>query len=107
MKINWLDVLFVGAAILTAFNGGMSLQKDWYGEARVYTNVDEHSPLNHGQKTVEIELPGDTRLTMLAGCSAHWHGDASAPEGISWHTAVINTERYDETIRGFVPAPPR
>ena len=69
--------------------------------ARIITNVDAGTILNHGQKSIYIELPHGVKFTSFGQCGPHWQADASAPHGISWTSMVCNVEKFDTTIDGF------
>lgn len=96
-------IVIQGAIILgSVFNAGMWCQKRWYGEARVFTNVNEGSPLNHGQRTIGITLPEGVVFSGLGGCVPQWEARGHGP--LYWTTASLHEERYDPTIHGFVPS---
>lgn len=81
----------------------MATQKYLHGEARVIRAADDHTPLNHGQISVEVILPHGAFLTGFGECGPHWvqHGNSE----IDWSSATIESEHYDATLSGFVPAP--
>lgn len=101
IAIIWL--CFV--TLVATFESGMWAQKHWHGEARVYTGVDEHTPLNHGQKSVEITLPDGVSFANFGSCGPQWHVRHVDDTVAYWRSVTIDIERYDAEHRAFVAVP--
>lgn len=79
-----------------------SAEHEWL-RARIWTNVDDKTPLNHGQQTIEVVLPRDVVFTSWGDCNPQWRYGAGANAPLVWDHFVCDIEKYDPRIEGYKP----
>jgi hypothetical protein len=98
----------VFVVVLSALMGfGVRTSFDFYfvPKARILTNIDEKTPLNHGQKSIDITMPPGVRFTSFGNCGPHWKSDNSVPDKASWSSIDCEVEKFDPQLGGFRPNP--
>ena len=104
MKI--LPGLYAGFQILMIVAVGFNLYVCFFPrtEAKLRFNDDQHTPLNHGQATIDITLPKGVTFSSFGGCYPLWQAkdETSAP---SWHAITCSVERFNSDTFSYEPAP--
>ena len=84
--------LVIGSGAMAAY------QSHFRPTARIFTNVDEHTRLNHGQQSISVELPPGVRFSSFGSCNPQW-----AAPGMDWNSITIDVEAYDPERMEFRP----
>lgn len=101
---GWKSIAYFFVVVAwCAFQAGYNTHEWQRGSAGVFTNIDEHTPLNHGQVSIDMKLPHGERMTAFGECHPDWHADT---QGEYWDRVTCNTEVFDPLVRGFHPAVP-
>lgn len=80
---------------------GAGLHQRYRGSAEVYTNMDDATPLNHGQKSFTVELPAGYRFRSWGGCSPQWQSPDPDHVAPTYHAFECQVEKYDPKFGGF------
>jgi len=88
VKILWFAIYS-----LALLNAGWFFHERWHGSVTVFTNVDQGTPLNHGQKSLVIYLPHGVRFenSHPVDCQASLHTYA---DGVYWNYLNVNIEKW-------------
>lgn len=97
--LGWGVLLGVGVLAWNFFGWGPS-------EARIFTNTDMHTPMNHGQKSIEVTLPAGVTFASFGNCSPHWQSPDLAQLKPVWRSFTCNIEKWDAAANGYAPVAP-
>jgi hypothetical protein len=100
VKLNrfWLYAPVIFAAGVAASNWEASYQPS----AKMYKFIDEHTPLNQGQREIEITLPRGKRFTSFGGCWPRWITNDN--KLVYWTQITCNIEKFDPATDSYKPA---
>jgi hypothetical protein len=73
MKIMAVCVALAIASV--SFSAGTWLHAYFRGSVRVFTNVNEGTALNHGQKSLEVQFPSGVRFDQIKLGNCTFPGD--------------------------------
>lgn len=80
------------------FISGFLAPHPWEVNGRIYTNVDDGTLLNHGQKSIQIRLPYGKRFNSFGGCGPHWKTDDGKSKDMYWDSFEIQIEKIDQDL---------
>lgn len=91
-----VQCLFIGSVAYSVYD-------HFYGSSvRIFTSVDEHTALNHGQKSVSVKLPQSVQFTSFGSCSPQWH--IISGNKPTWNEIDCEVEKWDSATHGYSPS---
>lgn len=89
--------LIAGAAL------GASSVYEFRPVVTILTNIDEGTPLNHGQKSIFVSMPRGTKFSSFGQCYPQWQSERE-DGALFWTTLTCDVEKWDDTLLGYRPS---
>jgi len=98
LKIIAADILFFVIGIVST----LAIYPYLCPTTKIYHNIDEHTTFNHGQITIDVDLPPGVKFTSFGDCGPYWKDDGKGSP-YYWNSFSLNVEKYDQKTNSFAP----
>jgi hypothetical protein len=101
-KLPWRKIFWCSMLAVWWFNVGMWTQTYEHGSVRMWHNIDDGTPLNHGQISFDVELPHGQKFKGFGGCGPRLYSEDGG-KTVWWNRIGCEIEKYNPDTLAYEP----